>query len=319
MYTPLMYYSQLFICVSVTLITYGCSRRRVEESGKFESTKKEVVAVTSNSTSETRDNIIEITAKSDRAEWFSQEPRKPSPQERRKPSSNEHHKPVGKHDDSKDPHHPKSLSLDSLKQDFKPTSEGGPDGKRAEPLAQVKNVPTKTGTRKFEIFSAILKFQCLNCTQLTAPHVAQKHDTGNSRNLAKMSVDLKKTQEYNWDKAQKGRKKHVFVLEPISFLNSANKEEEQKKVPQDDETINDAPSLVRVNISKDSEELQSYQGQVKAKGEVPKDLPTAREVSFDESLLYPLQKTMGSQRLEANEGLALDKTPYPSSEARANQ
>ncbi|RCN49338.1 hypothetical protein ANCCAN_04589 [Ancylostoma caninum] len=287
-----MYYSQFFICASLTIITYGCSRRRVYGSEKVETTKKDVAAVASNSTSETRETPVEITAKSDRAEWFPQEAPKLELQERRKPSLQEQRKQMAMYEESKGPHAPKPLSMDYFK--LKPTTEGGPNGKRAEPPAQIKNVLMKT---------AII--------------VTPKSDADKFRSLK--NVELKKTQECDWVKERKGPKKHVFVLEPISFLDSENRNEELKRASQDDETINDAPSLARVNISKDSEEMPSSQGQIKAKAEVGEKLPTAKEVSLDESQLYPLQKTMGSQRLEANEILALDKTPYPSSEGRANQ
>ncbi|KAL6736786.1 hypothetical protein Aduo_007098 [Ancylostoma duodenale] len=318
MYTPLMYYSQFFISVSLTIITYGCSRRRVGVSEKVETTKKDVVAVTSNSTSETRETPIEITAKSDRAEWFSQENPKIELQERRKPSLQEHQKHTAKHYESKDSHPLKPLPIDYFKINLKPTTEGGPDGKRAETTVQLKNVPTKTGKSSSQLSSAVLKFQFLNCTQFTAGLVTTKPDADNFGSLKK-NVELKKTQECDRVKERKGPKKHVFVLEPISSLNSENKDEELKKAAQDDETINDAPSLARVNISKDSEEMPSFQGSIKRKTEVKKELTPAKEVSLDESQLYPLQKTMGSTRFEVNENLALDKTPYPSSEARANQ
>lgn len=115
--------------------------------------------VVSNSASETRENIAEITAKSDRAEWGVQDVQKPSLEERQKPSPEGHQKPVIKHDESKDPHAPKSLSMDSVRGDFKQTIGGGPD--RAELLVQMKNDPAKTtGTLNIYLLCRISSLYC---------------------------------------------------------------------------------------------------------------------------------------------------------------
>ncbi|KHJ77818.1 hypothetical protein OESDEN_22562, partial [Oesophagostomum dentatum] len=87
-------------------------------------------------------------------------------------------------------------------------------------------------------------------------------------------------------------------LETLSFLNTLVKSTERKgkegKESVEDETIHDAPSLAKVNISKCSEELETLQMKRTKSKQTSERTPEVKSELTDESKLYPLQKTMGS-------------------------
>ncbi|KAK6738283.1 hypothetical protein RB195_020412 [Necator americanus] len=254
----LMCYSQLFISVSLSIITYGCFRRKVLESEKVEMTKKERLG--SNSNSETQ--LAEVTAKSDRTEWE-------APQSGQKTST--------KLEVAKEPSQfPKSLSAESFEVRFKESDS--PDGRKTD------------GDQKKDTI-----------TRAPADNVPQKPEGVTGAPTAPM---LSKAQPVE----EKKPKKHVFILEPLSDQQSEERKDSQ------DETVHDAPSLEKINISKKSEELESIRRNIMKKPKTSKNIPQqVKTISQDETQLYQLQKTMTSQRNGREEKLMLDKTPFPSS------
>ncbi|CAJ0605372.1 unnamed protein product [Cylicocyclus nassatus] len=242
MYT-VMCYSQVFICASLAVIS--CHKRRAEVSEKTE-----VTAKGASSASE----IVEVTAKSNRADWNNAQDTHPSVTS----------------DKSKET----QISKPNLGKATSDQQASSSEPKKAEISADVKLPPV-----------------------------------GSSDSAHKQAETPKDSALKKDDIKSKEGKKHVFVLETLSFLKTERKDADDKKA--EDETVNDAPSLTKINISKASEEMISIQ----TKKETPKgaQFPKPKE-GFDDSKLYALQRTMASHSDGTLKQLAVKKTPYPSAE-----
>lgn len=112
-------------------------------------------------------------------------------------------------------------------------------------------------------------------------------------------IPTKPTQGNGLVKPKRKPDQKMFLMESASFLNSEKQQQQQQlaaKLAQDEETINDAPSLENIKISKASEELSVSNKIFPKSGANDEGLTTPRNISAeDEGRLPTEQKTLKSR------------------------